>query len=78
MKSLNTIVSAFINRDITPGIRKETIYAAREVGGLGVINPKVQQLSLSYRWLKPTVFCSRSSPDNKFTGYSPCSYSKQV
>jgi hypothetical protein len=56
MKSLNTIVSTSINRGITPGIRKETISAAREIGGLGVINPKVQQLSLYYRWLKPMLF----------------------
>jgi hypothetical protein len=61
LKDLDSIVYSFVSRGITPGIKKEVIYARREVGGLGVISPWVQQHALYYRWLKPILFFDPSA-----------------
>ncbi|KAI8643461.1 hypothetical protein BD408DRAFT_414951 [Parasitella parasitica] len=53
--SLNSFISSFINYRIFPRISVDTACLPRSQGGLGLINPQLQQSALHLRWLRPLL-----------------------
>ncbi|OAD67719.1 hypothetical protein PHYBLDRAFT_73929 [Phycomyces blakesleeanus NRRL 1555(-)] len=51
----------FLQHQSFPPIRLDTLCLPTKMGGLGVLNPKLQQGALQLRWLRP-LFQSASSP----------------
>ncbi|KAI8637321.1 hypothetical protein BD408DRAFT_395856 [Parasitella parasitica] len=50
--SINSVISAFINFRIFRRISVNTACISRSQGGLGLINPQLQQSALQLRWLR--------------------------
>lgn len=53
--SINSVISSFINFRIFPRISVTTACIPRSQGGLGLINPQLQQSALQLRWLRPLL-----------------------
>jgi hypothetical protein len=58
-KSVQSIISNFVSYRIFPRISFETACLPRSVGGLGLLNPLVQQSALQLRWLQPILSSSK-------------------
>lgn len=54
-KSVQSIISKFINFHIFPKISFSTACLSRSQGGLGLLNPFIQQMALQLRWLHPIL-----------------------
>ncbi|OAD76888.1 hypothetical protein PHYBLDRAFT_165386 [Phycomyces blakesleeanus NRRL 1555(-)] len=57
-KSVQSIISQFINFRIFPWISFATACLPRSQGGLGLLNPELQQGALQLRWLGPILSTS--------------------
>lgn len=53
--SIQQIVSSFVNTNFSPRLSWSTITSTKKQGGLGVLNPTIQQKALYYRWLDPLL-----------------------
>ncbi|OAD06656.1 hypothetical protein MUCCIDRAFT_107234 [Mucor lusitanicus CBS 277.49] len=56
--SIQSVISQFINFRISPKIGHPTFFSSRRRGGLGILNPKLQQGALQLRWLDPLLSMS--------------------
>ncbi|KAG2192649.1 hypothetical protein INT47_006907 [Mucor saturninus] len=66
-KSMQSVISKFINFRIFPKISFATACSSRSCGGLGVLDPVLQQSALQLRWLQPLM----SSPTDIFVSVTP-------
>ncbi|ORE01293.1 hypothetical protein BCV72DRAFT_258860 [Rhizopus microsporus var. microsporus] len=72
---LNTLVlakfiaSSFINHCIPPQISFNSLCKPHSQGGLGLLDPFIQQGVLQLHWLLPLLHCSPTSPLNSCTHY---------
>lgn len=55
LSKVQTVIANFVNFRIFPNISFETICLPRKVGGLGLLNPTIQQAALQLRWLVPII-----------------------
>jgi hypothetical protein len=51
LKQIQSIGSSFINHKIYPRLSLTTISLPRQSGGLGILNPMIQQHSFQWRWV---------------------------
>lgn len=56
LKQIQSVISNFINIKIFPKLSWQTISASKKLGGLGVLDPSIQQQALIFRWLDPILF----------------------
>ncbi|KAG2192693.1 hypothetical protein INT47_013195 [Mucor saturninus] len=68
-----SVISGFVSRRCFPRISFDTMTLPRSSGGLGLLNPFVQQSSLQFRWIVPLV--ALSSLDSEFWSSSDFSRS---
>ncbi|KAG2191466.1 hypothetical protein INT47_003842, partial [Mucor saturninus] len=66
-KCMQSVISKFINFRIFPKISFSTACSSRSGGGLGVLDPVLQQSALQLRWLQPLM----SSPTDIFVSVTP-------
>ncbi|KAG1112999.1 hypothetical protein G6F40_006210 [Rhizopus arrhizus] len=66
LQKIRSIGNSFINQGIFPKLSHDLICLDRSSGGLGVLDPSLQQQALQWRWLRPLLLFSdkihRSSP----------------
>ncbi|KAI8380077.1 hypothetical protein BD560DRAFT_317772, partial [Blakeslea trispora] len=55
LQALRSLVSSFINRRIFPRLGWHVLTASKKFGGLGLLDPELQQSALYYRWLDPLL-----------------------
>ncbi|CEP09576.1 hypothetical protein [Parasitella parasitica] len=55
LRSIQSVISEFIDFRIFPRISFDTACSPRRHGGLGLINPDLQQCTLQLRWLEPLL-----------------------
>ncbi|KAF1797710.1 hypothetical protein V8B55DRAFT_1314402, partial [Mucor lusitanicus] len=58
LDSIQSVISQFIDFRISPKIGHPTFFSSRRSGGLGILNPKLQQGALQLRWLDPLLSMS--------------------
>ncbi|KAG0890567.1 hypothetical protein G6F36_013252 [Rhizopus arrhizus] len=63
---LQSQISGFVSAKKTPRISFETMCFPRNKGGLGVLNPPLQQSALQLRWLLPLLHDFPCSPTSDF------------
>ncbi|EIE77754.1 hypothetical protein RO3G_02458 [Rhizopus delemar RA 99-880] len=63
---LQSQISGFVSAKQTPRISFETMCFPRNKGGLGVLNPPLQQSALQLRWLLPLLHDFPCSPTSDF------------
>jgi hypothetical protein len=63
---LQSQISGYVSTKQTPRISFETMCFPRNKGGLGVLNPPLQQSALQLRWLLPLLYDFPCSPTSKF------------
>ncbi|CEP18069.1 hypothetical protein [Parasitella parasitica] len=56
LQAVQQIVSSFVNTNFSPRLSWQLIVTAKKHGGLGVLNPTIQQKALYYRWIDPLLF----------------------
>ncbi|CEP19709.1 hypothetical protein [Parasitella parasitica] len=56
LRNIRSIITAFVNTNITPSISWDLMVTDKSKGGLGIIDVFAQQKALYYRWLDPILF----------------------
>ncbi|KAI7899274.1 uncharacterized protein BX663DRAFT_522050, partial [Cokeromyces recurvatus] len=69
-KSVQSIISNFINFRIFPKVSFNTACLPRSLGGLGLLNPSLQQSALQLRWLYPILSTSTDDLDSNDSAIS--------
>ena len=70
LSKFRSIGHAFLTHRSFPKIRFDYLVAHRHDGGLGVLNPKTQQLTLQWVWLQPLLLQTETSPVLKYLSYT--------
>ncbi|KAG1028039.1 hypothetical protein G6F26_002915 [Rhizopus arrhizus] len=68
LASFRSLGSAFLNNYRFPRIAYTALVPSRKVGGLGTLDPCIQQLTLQWRWVLPLL--SGSSPTSVTASFS--------
>ncbi|KAI8635760.1 hypothetical protein BD408DRAFT_438642 [Parasitella parasitica] len=62
-------MSSFVNANFSPRLSWQLIVTATKHGGLGVLNPTIQQKALFYCWIYPLLFSRASSSSVPYIFY---------
>ncbi|KAG0860955.1 hypothetical protein G6F17_000531 [Rhizopus arrhizus] len=67
ISNIRSVVSKFMNQGIFPRIKWSILTLPKQLGGLNLIDPHIQQAALYFRWIQPLLVTRQRSRPSKVT-----------